>query len=367
MKLCSVGALLILLSGAGLILGDEFSQTNLVSDTSGMGAVTIDPNLVDAWGMSFGAATPIWVSDRATGKTSLYTGTGASAGFGPFGVPPGAPNGPTGQVFAGGPPFMANGGPAFFIFATLGGTIDAWGPKSGASASLEWTTPGARYEGLAIANNTLFASNFTSGGGIDVFNSSYSPVSTSGKFTDSSIPSGYAPFNVQYLNGFLYVTYAKLTPGVPVPLPGGGGYVDKYGTSGNLVTSKLISNGNLNAPWGITIAPAGFGSIGGDLLIGNFGNGEINVYTTSGTWAETLTDSSGKPISINGLWALDFGNGSNGASKSALYFTAGPNLGAHGLFGNVTSVPEPGAVGTAAVGLLALIGFALGRRLNERA
>lgn len=362
MKLCSVGALALLFLGACSVFGDSFNQTNLVSDMSGVAANT-DPNLKDAWGMSFSSGTPIWVSDRDTGVSTLYTpGTGAPKSL-VVSVPPGAPNGPTGQVFAGGSTFMANGGPAFFIFDTLGGTVDAWGGKSGTTAQVVVPASGARYEGLAMANNMLFAANFSSGGGIDVYNSSYSPVSMSGKFTDPNLPAGYAPFDIQLVNGFLYVTYAKLSSSAPVPLPGGGGYVDQYDTSGNLV-ARVISNGALNAPWGITMAPKGFGSLGGDLLVGNFGNGEINAYTTSGTWVETLSDSKGNPISINGLWSLDFDSGA--PNPDALYFTAGPNNGNDGLFGDI-STPEPSAVGMAMFGVLGLLGFFCARSRKTKA
>jgi uncharacterized protein (TIGR03118 family) len=342
----------VLFLGSSLF-ANEFTQTNLVSNIPGL-AITTDPNLADPWGMSFSATSPIWVSDRATGVSTLYTGAGSIVSL-IVSVPPGAPNGPTGQVFAGGTAFMLNGSAADFIFATLGGTIDAW--NGGTTATVEATTPGATFEGLALANNTLYATNFQAGGGIDVFNSSYAPVTTApGSFTDPNLPAGYAPFNVQNIGGNLYVTYALVTAGSPVPLPGGSGFVDVYNTSGVLL-NRLISNGPLNAPWGITMAPASFGSFGGDLLVGNFGNGEINAFNpTTGAFLGTLDNSSGNPIVNPGLWAINFGNSS--ANPNALYFNAGIDGGTDGLFGDIQASPEPASVGFMALGVFALLGYA---------
>jgi len=348
---------LLFVAGNSLFAG-PFTQTNLVSNIPGLAAVT-DPNLVDPWGMSFSGTSPIWVSDRASGVSTLYSGTGAPASL-VVAVPPGAPNGPTGQVFAGGTSFMLNGTGASFIFSTLGGTIDAW--NGGATATVVNTTVGATFEGLALANNTLYAANFQSGGGIDAFNSSYAPISTAGGFTDPNLPTGYAPFNIQNIGGLLYVEYAKVTAGVPVPIPGGGGYVDVYNTSG-VLQQRLVSNGPLDAPWGVALAPAGFGSFGGDLLIGNFGNGEINAFNpTTGAFIGTLDDSHGNPIVNSGLWAIEFGNSS--AIPNALYFDAGINMGTGGLFGIIQATPEPGSLGMAGLGVFVVLGAAFLRRSN---
>jgi len=306
--------------------------------------------------MSFSATSPIWVSDRATGLATVYSGTGTIAPL-VVTVPPGTPaTGPTGQVFAGPTTsFMLNGHPASFIFDTLGGTIDAW--NGGSTATVVATTPGASYEGLALANNTLYAANFVVGGDVNVFNSSYSQT---GSFTDPTLPVGYAPFNVMNINGLLYVEYAKITPGVPVPLPGGGGFVDVFDLNGNLV-QRLISNGVLDAPWGVAMAPAGFGNFGGDLLVGNFGNGQINAFNpVTGAFVGTLTDQHGAPIVNSGLWSLDFGNSS--ANPNALYFTAGIDMGQDGLFGDIQFVPEPASFSLTALGALSLLGYAWRRR-----
>jgi uncharacterized protein (TIGR03118 family) len=344
----------MLLLGVSTLFGSAFTQTNLVSDITGMAATT-DPNLKDPWGMSFSATSPIWVSDRATGVSTLYSGTGAIVPL-VVTVPPGTP---TGQVFSGGTNFMVNGNPANFIFDTLGGTIDAW--NAGTTATVMASTPGAQFEGLALANNTLYAANFQSGGGIDVFNSSYAPVTPSGTFTDPNLPAGYAPFNVQSIGGLLYVEYAKVTAGSPVPLPGGGGFVDVFDTNGNFV-QRLITDGVLDAPWGITLAPAAFGSFGGDLLVGNFGNGEINAFNpTTGAFLGTISDASGNPIVNSGLWAIEAGNAS--ANQNAVYFNAGINGGADGLFGDIqAATPEPGSLGLGVLGVVGLLGCAWRRR-----
>jgi uncharacterized protein (TIGR03118 family) len=328
-----------------------YYQTNLVSDIPGLANFT-DPNLQDPWGVAFSPTSPIWVSDRASGVSTVYNGLGVPSSL-VVTVPPGAPAGPTGQVFAGGTAFRLNGNPVPFIFDTLGGTIAAW--NAGTVATVVSNTPGANYTGLAIANNTLYAASFASNGGIKVFDSNFAPSTVPGGFNDPNLPSGYAPFNIQELNGKLYVEYAKVTPGVPVALPGGGGYVDIFDTNGNLL-QRLVSNGSLDAPWGVAIAPSGFGAFGGATLVGNFGNGEINAFDpTTGAFLGAITGLDGKPIANEGLWAIafDLPNGAPGAlDPNALYFTAGLNRGKDGLFGTIQVTPEPAAWALMALGLI---------------
>jgi uncharacterized protein (TIGR03118 family) len=366
MKLSSLPKIALLFSAQSLIvLASPFAQTNLVSNIPGMAANT-DVNLQDPWGISFSATSPIWVSDRGAGVSTLYNGVGAPQG-GPLivTVPPGAPLGPTGQVFAGGTNFRLNNSPVNFIFDTLGGTIAAWNGGAGTTAVVMATTPGANYTGLALANNTLYAANFTTGGGINAFDSTFAPTTVPGGFTDPNLPAGYAPFNVQNINGTLYVEYAKVTAGVPVAVPGGGGYVDEFDTNGTLVR-RLVSNGPLNGPWGVAVVLPGtsFGGLAvGDVLIGNFDTGEINVFDVNGTFLQTLSDSNGHPLVNDGLWSIAFDSGAPGSTNpNALYFTAGLNGGVDGLFGKIDAVPEPAAMALAALGFLGMAVIARRRR-----
>ena len=277
-------------------------------------------------------------------------------------MPPGAPPGPTGQVFAGiAGNFLLNGSPSSFIFDTLAGTIDAWNGGAGTTAVVQNTTAGAVYEGLALAGTQLYAANFGATGSIDVFDTTFARTISLGGFGDPNLPAGFSPFNIQNIGGKLYVEYGKVTSGVPVPLPGGGGFVDVFDTNGNLL-QRLISNGPLDAPWGIALAPAAFGQFGGDLLVGNFGNGEINAFNpTTGAFIGTLTDSLGNPLVNPGLWAINFGNSS--ANPNGLYFNAGINQGQDGLFGEIQAAPEPATFALGALGLVTMLGFARRRKV----
>jgi uncharacterized protein (TIGR03118 family) len=358
---CSLATLVAMLPRS--VSADTFGQTNLVSDIPGM-ALTTDPNLKNPWGMSFSATSPIWVSNQGTTTATLYTGAGVRAPAGNplvVSVPPTSPppTGPTGQVFnsAGTGNFIDGTSPANFIFSTLAGTIDAWNPSNGTTAAVKATTPGAVYTGLALANNGsgnfLYAANFVAGGGINVFDSTFTTTKLSGSFTDPGALPGYSPYNIQAINGKLYVEYAQFNPANGMAVVGSGlGYVDIFDFNGNLL-QRLATGGQLNAPWGVAVAPAGFGNLSGDVLIGNFGNGEINAYTSSGSWLEALSDSTGAPLVNSGLWGLAFGNSS--ANPMALYFNAGINNQADGLFGDIVAIPEPSAWMLGGLGLLALI------------
>ena len=322
----------------------RFVQTNLVSDVAAWAPV-VDPSLVNAWGMSFSPTTPLWVSNNGSDSTTLYHGATLGVPFSKVPLTVSIPDGaPTGQVFAGGSDFMVGGAPAFFIFASEHGSIDAWQgalvPKTMALSVA--TVPGAIYKGLAISTGTggswLYAANFASGH-IDVFNSMYVLQNWHDAFKDREIPDGYAPFNIQNLGGKLYVTYAKRGPTGDDVAGLGHGFVDVYSTTGHLV-QRLVSRGRLDSPWGLQIAPAGFGRFGGDLLVGNFGNGRINAYSTrNGEYEGTLTGTNGKPIWIDGLWGLQFGNGVAGTPMTLL-FSAGPDGEAHGLLGSLTVAPN---------------------------
>jgi uncharacterized protein (TIGR03118 family) len=331
-----------------------FTQTNLVSDVPNLAANT-DPNLKNPWGVAFSATSPFWTSDQATGLSTLYNATGTPQGL-VVTIPGGAPpSGPTGMVFSNLPgSFPVGGTPATFIFDTLNGTLLGW--NGGTTATVEHTTPGAIYTGLASAStggsNFLYAANSAPGGHIDVFNSAWAPTTLSGNFTDPNLPAGVVPFNIQNIGGNLYVTYATLGPGGS-PMPGG--VVDEYDANGNFL-KRIATGGSLFAPWGIVLAPSSFGPFSNDLLIGNFGNGEILAYdATTDLFLGTLNGANGQPLVNDFLWALDTRAGVNGFDPNAVYFTAGINNQADGLFGKIdANTPEPASIIGTATGLIAL-------------
>jgi uncharacterized protein (TIGR03118 family) len=345
---------------------DSFTQTNLVSDIPGMAANT-DPNLKNPWGIAFSATSPFWTSDQGTGVSTLYNATGTPQAL--VVTIPGSstgPSGPTGMVFNSAPGafLLANGNPASFIFDNLNGSISAW--NGGTTATVEASTPGAIYTGLAQAGNQLYAAN-SSGGTIDVFNSGWQPTTVPGGFKDSNLPAGFVPFNIQNIGGNLYVTYAMLGPG-GTPMPGG--VVDEFDANGNLL-KRIAANGSggtLFAPWGIVIAPSGFGAFSNDLLIGNFGNGEINAFdATTDVFLGTIEGLDGQPLVNDHLWALETRNGVNGFNPNAVYFSAGINDEANGLFGAITAVPEPATIFSTALGLATLALAKIRRRLSSPA
>lgn len=327
--------------------GKRFEQRNLVSDIGGVARIT-DRNLVNPWGLAAGPSSPLWVADNGPGLSTLYSG-GVNGSI-PRTMPPVVriPGGaPTGIVFNPTRGFVVRSGqasaPANFVFDSEAGMLTAW---SGAvppatEAHTVATTPGAVYKGLAIATvknqgTFLYAADFH-GAKIDVFDSSFAPAHLSGGFVDPSLPAGFAPFNVQQLNGSIFVTYAKQDAAKRDEVDGAGlGFVDVYTTSGHLV-KRLVSQGRLDAPWGLVRAPSRFGRFGGDLLVGNFGNGMINAYNPStGRFAGQLTNTDGAPIQIDGLWALRFGNGTFGTPRS-LVFSAGIGDEGHGLLGEIVA------------------------------
>ncbi len=326
-----------------------YKQTNLVSDTAGVAKFT-DPHLLNPWGLVSSPGGPWWVSDNNGGVSTLYDGTGTIVPLvvnipPPAGSPMGAVGTPTGTVYNNTSGFSVseNGksGASLFIFATEDGTVSGWSPNvDGTNAILAVDRSkvglGAVYKGLALGTNSnstyLYATDFRLGA-VEMFDSNFNLVKS---FTDPNLPSGYAPFGIQNIGGNLYVTFALQDASKHDDVPGPGhGFVDVFDTSGNLVRT-LISRGKLNSPWGLAMAPANFGQFSGDLLVGNFGNGHINVFNPSdGTIVGQLQNKGGSPIKIEDLWALEFGSGGSSGKTNQLFFTAGLHKEMHGLFGDI--------------------------------
>jgi uncharacterized protein (TIGR03118 family) len=340
-----------------------YRQINLVSDQHGKAPLT-DPDLVNAWGLAASPGTnahpgsPLWVADNGTDKATLYQGATATS-VSKVGLTVSVTGAaPTGQVFNTGTnpnDFTvtdANGvsGRALFIFDTENGTIDGWSPGVGLAPGAtppSTVTEVARdnganavYKGLAIAQASdghtyLYATNFRSGR-VEAYDSTFTPVELpGGLFVDPKLPTGYGPFGIQEINDQLYVSFAKQDATLHDDVAGqGNGFVDVFTNDGAFV-KRLITRGQLNSPWGLALAPNGFGNLGGDLLVGNFGDGHINVYNpNNGARVGELRQPNGRPIVIDGLWGLRFGNG-NAAKTNELLFSAGPDDESNGLLGKI--------------------------------
>jgi uncharacterized protein (TIGR03118 family) len=349
--LVALGALAVVLLPGGAAAGardqhNVYRQLNLISDIAGVARIT-DPNLVNPWGMAASPTSPLWIADNGADVSTLYTGgvRGSIPQITPLVVkiPSGAP---TGIVFNSTPGFPVTmgdhtTGPSAFIFDSEAGVISAWRRTTPLETDAQpiITTPDAVYKGLATAVSKshgplIYASNFHAGT-IETFDQNFDQVTTPGGFTDSSIPDGFAPFNIQALAGKLYVTYAMQDAAKHDDVAGpGNGFVDVYDNDGHLLR-RLISQGDLNSPWGEVIAPHDFGAFSGALLVGNFGDGAIHAYNPrTGAELGQLMNPDGNPIQINSLWALRFGNGVTGTPDSLL-FTAGIGDEDHGLFGEI--------------------------------
>ena len=325
----------------------RYKQTNLVSDQPGV-AMLQDENLVNAWGISFGAPTPFWVSDNGTGLSTLYAVTNDSAGMvqvakRPLEVTiPGEGN-PTGQLFNSTGQFNGD----LFIFASEDGTISGWRPALGSAAEVLANRPTAIYKGITLATSNgapvLLVANFSEGT-IDVYDGTMNLV---GQFKDSDAPSDYAPFNVQSVGGMVFVMFAKQDAEKVDELAGPGtGLIDIFNpdtgafqrfATGRDAGGKLK---DINAPWGVALAPESFGEHGDELLVGNFGSGTIMAFDEHGKFKGLLKGEDNHPIAIDGLWALTFGNGTSAGTPDQLFFTAGPEEESHGLFGVLEPVTE---------------------------
>ncbi len=318
----------------------HYQQTNLVSDVPGLAAAT-DPNLVNAWGLARSATSPWWVADNGTGLSTLYTGAGAVLSLVVTVPAVSGTSAPTGTVFNGSTTdfLVAPTKAARFLFATEEGTIAGW--NSGTTAVIMVPATGAVYKGLALGQingaNMLYAANFA-GGTVDAFDKDFNPVNLGANaFKDWRLPADYAPFNVQNIGGWLYVTFAKKEAGSIDELHGPGkGFVDVFSTSG-VLQKRLQWGAWFNAPWGVVQASANFGGFSNMILIGNFGSGKIAAFDpVSGEFRGLVRGAHGRPMMIEGLWALSFGNGATAGPVDTLYFTAGIDDEAHGLFGTIT-------------------------------
>jgi uncharacterized protein (TIGR03118 family) len=374
-----------------VVQAQHYNQVNLVANVSGVAPVT-DPHLVNPWGLSRNSGSPWWVSDNGTGLSTLYNGPGA---INPLVVtiPKANPESktfptgtPTGTIANSSPTdfLLAPGKQAAFLFATLDGTISGWNPavQPTTAVIVAKTTDGSSYTGLTSAlingKRFLYAANFTKGT-VDVYDNAFHKVTVQPNrdgdhdgddrgennreaFIDERLPRNFTPFNVQAIGNDIVVTFALHQEGTPLPIDGPGlGYVDIFSSDGRLL--QRLENGNwLNAPWGVALAPLDFGVFSHDLLIGQFagggtseGSGTIAAYDlATGKFLGQVQDATGKPLAINGLWALSPGNSAApssadydpaGAPGGELYFSAGTDHGAGGLFGYLKPVATELTVG----------------------
>ncbi len=315
---------------------NRYTVTPLVSNHA-MGGATVDGNLLNAWGLVAGPTTPWWVADNGADLSTLYNAVG-----GKVALEVAVDGAPTGLVFNGdAASFLIDGARARFIFATEAGTIAGWNGAGAAQVMVDQSAAGAIYKGLAIATTStgpqLYGTDFANAR-VDVIDASWA-LQTAGGFVDPNLPAGYAPFGIQTIGTRIFVTYAKQGEGADEVDGPSLGFVDAYDVDGNFVV-RVAQRGQLNAPWGIAMAPASFGMFGGDLLIGNFGDGHINAYQEQpdGTFELVggLRTTDGHRLTIDGLWALQFGNGApNNGPIDTLFFTAGPNDEEDGLFGSI--------------------------------
>jgi uncharacterized protein (TIGR03118 family) len=351
---------------------NSYKQTNLVADTAAPMAAHMDAKLVNPWGIAFVPGNPFWISDNNSGFTTLYDQNGALSGSSSsFTIPP--PNGssnpatPTGIVAPpGGVTFNVNGASALFIFDTEDGTLSAWTGGNSVTlvvdnSKIPSAATGAVYKGLALIKNTtgsfLLATNFRSGK-VEVYNTSFAQTQIlgAGAFNDPSLPAaptgsmspGYAPFGIKAINvngtAMVVVTYALQDTPMHDPLSiAGAGFVDLFAADGTMLR-RVTSDSHLNAPWGVVLPPASFGSFGasGNLLVGNFGDGRINAYNfATGAFVDQMKDQNGTPITNLSLWDMVFGGGGPSGDVNTMYITAGLANEAHGLFSAITANTTP--------------------------
>jgi len=369
-RLGGLAALALATTGLSLPASAQYTQTNLVSNIPGLASIT-DPRLVNPWGLARTGTSPFWTSNQSTHSSTLYAITGSTnvsqvlgvnaAGFVAIPTTATGPQGPTGQVSnTNTASFQLSPGTAStssrFIFADLNGSISGW--AGGLTSTIQVTTPGAVYTGLAIntAGTRLYAAD-SALGKVNVFDSSFAPLSLAGAFTDPNLPAGFVPFNVQDIAGKVYVTYAPAGLAAQRAAAPGAGFLSVFDEDGGFL-QRLVSGSQLAAPWGMALAPAGFGPLGGDLLVGNFSfaSSVINAFDPlTGAFKGSIAIDVGAGNTPGGLWGLMFGSGAgNGGDANTLYFLDGINGETAGLFAAVTAVPEPEVVTLLGVGLAAM-------------
>ena len=358
----------VILGLASSAKAQQFSVTNLVTDNQAVNAAQItDSGSVNSWGISSSPTSPFWVSANGSGVTNVYTvnPTTNVTSKNPIVVTIPGDGTVTGQLNNSNTAAFNNDA---FLFVSEDGTVSGWRGALGTMGTAETFVLASSanvYKGVAIStsgtNSYLYSANFRKDS-IDVTAGAVTTPSLTGSFTDPSIPAGYAPFNIQNLGGKLFVTYALQDSAKHDDVAGPGhGFVSEFDTQGNFL-GRIASNGTLNSPWGLAIAPSTFGPLAGDLLVGNFGDGTINAYNLgTDAFVGQLQGSSG-PLAIDGLWGLTVGNDGSAGSSGKLYFSAGPNGESNGLFGVITPVPEPSTIALLAAGLVALFGGARWRR-----
>jgi uncharacterized protein (TIGR03118 family) len=340
----ALAGILVVGMPASAALTNAYTVTPLVSDEGGTNVLPAS-NVVNAWGLVAGPATPWWIADNGTDKSTVYS---VPANAIPLEVD--VPGAPTGIVFHDSTADPTNfvlptGGSAKFIFASEeDGVLLGWNGGTAAQLPVQDAVPDAAYKGLAIGQTAsgprLYAADFHNDQ-VNVFDGSWHLVANAG-FDDPSLPDGYGPFGIQTIGSRVFVAYAKHDEEEEDEEQAGQGlgFVDVYDTSGNLL-GQVAQHGQLNAPWGLAWAPDSFGRFGGDLLVGNFGNGQINAYREFSAnhfeHAGELHAGNGSTLTIDGLWALQFGNNGAAGSAGTLFFTAGPDDETHGLFGSITS------------------------------
>jgi len=353
LRVAIVAALLLagVALGATLALGsgprNAYVVRGLVSDTHRR-APNVDRSLVNAWGIAASPTGPWWTSNEASATSTLYSAAGRKQL-----LTVKVHGGPTGIAFYAGKGFRISAGgrsdPARFVYACEDGMLRAWTPtvptgwSTQAVVVVDEAATAAVFRGVTILGPRVYATDFHNGR-VNVYDSRWRPVRKPGAFVDRAIPEWYAPFGIQAIGSHVFVTYVYRAPvnGNDAPT---GGFVDEFDRDGRLV-ARVAQRGALNAPWGLAQAPRSFGRFGGDLLVGNFGDGRIDAYRRrGGRWSfeGTLHDAHGRPVVISGLWGLAFGNGAMAGSAGTLFFTSGPHqwrgeteLGVHGLLGSIT-------------------------------